>query len=67
LKKHELDAVSLFFGLLFAGVAVVGLMGDIDIGTVAWEAWGPVLAIVGGIFFLVLGIDRSRKNRSEDG
>jgi TRAP-type C4-dicarboxylate transport system permease small subunit len=61
-----LDAISLFFGLLFAGFSIVALFGNVDIGTVAWEAWGPALAIVGGIFFLVLAIDRSRRNRSED-
>ena len=66
MKRHDLDAVSLLFGLLFTAVGIIAFVGSLDVGTLTWEGTGPVFAIVGAIFFVVLGIDRSRKAKIDE-
>ena len=66
MKRHDLDAISLFFGLMFAAVGLIAFVGSLDVGTLTWEGTGPVLALVAAIFFVVLGIDRSRRAKIDE-
>jgi hypothetical protein len=56
----------LLFGLLFVAVGIIAFVGNLDVGKLTWEGTGPLFALVGAIFFLVLGIDRSRRSKIED-
>ena len=59
MPRHDLDHVSLVFGLAFAGVAIVFLL---DEGTKVSARWAwPVLLIVLG----VIGLFASRSRRPE--
>jgi hypothetical protein len=63
MKRHDLDAISLFFGLAFAAIGVVVLVARFDLTDFSWTWTGPILAGVGGLFFLILATQRMRRSR----
>jgi hypothetical protein len=61
LRRHAPDVVSLVFGTLFAGFAVIWLLNTADVIDYK-EAWlaGPVILIVAGVLGLVVALRPSR-------
>jgi hypothetical protein len=57
LRRHAPDVVSLVFGTLFAGAAVIWLLSATDVIDYedAWIA-GPVILIVAGVLGLVVAL-----------
>ena len=65
--RHETDATSLVFGLIFLGAAAVWALVEADV--VSWpDASGffPVLLVVAGVIGLVSSLRRSRRSRRDD-
>jgi hypothetical protein len=65
--RHDLDATSLVFGLIFLGAAVVWALVESDV--VSWpDASGffPVLLVVAGLIGLISSVRRSRRSRRDD-
>lgn len=60
MDRHELDPLSLLFGLLFAGVGLLLLTGDPARGSISLAWAGPVTAI--GIGLLVVLAVRPRRD-----
>jgi hypothetical protein len=66
--RHDTDATSLVFGLIFLGAAAVWALVEADV--VSWpDASGffPVLLVVAGVIGLVSSVRRSRRSRRDDG
>jgi hypothetical protein len=61
LRRHAPDAVSLVFGTLFAGSAVIWLLSATDVIDYndAWFA-GPAILIVAGVFGLLVALRPGR-------
>ena len=61
LRRHAPDAVSLVFGTLFAGSAVIWLLSATNVIDYA-DAWfaGPVILIVAGVLGLLLALRPGR-------
>jgi cytochrome c-type biogenesis protein CcmH/NrfF len=64
MRHHDLDAVSLAFGLLFVAVGLALLSGDPARGTMSLAWAGPVVAI--GIGLLVVLAARPRREEAVD-
>ncbi|MEA2447892.1 MAG: hypothetical protein QOK47_1529 [Actinomycetota bacterium] len=62
MKRHDLDAISLFFGLMFAAVGAAFLIARFDLTDFSWTWTGPILVGVAGLYFLILGTQRMRRN-----
>ena len=56
--RHELDGVSLGFGLVFAVVGTVFLVSEVDVTRVSWEWVTPAAAIVAGAAILAATLRR---------
>ena len=63
MKRHDIDLLSLFFGLAFLGLASTGLFRSIDFGLFRSQWVWPVLLIVAGAAVLASTV---RSDRSED-
>ena len=60
MRKHELDALSVFFGVVFAGVGAAFLFTDVqleDLGS-GWVV--PTLALAIGLIFLSAAVRRTK-------
>ena len=54
MKRHPFDPFSLLFGLFFAIVGLVFLLGDVDIIDLGWHWLWPIpLLFVGALILLV--------------
>jgi hypothetical protein len=62
-KRHDIDLLSLFFGLAFLGLASTGLFRSIDFALFRSQWVWPVLLIVAGAAVLASTV---RSDRSED-
>lgn len=66
MRRHELDVVSLVFGLLFAAVAVLWPLWELDVLSGADLRWVPPVVLVAiGLVGVTLSIVRSRTPREE--
>ena len=64
MNRHRFDLISLFFGLLFTGLAVTAAFVEEDIA--AFEArwvW-PVLLVVGGLAIVAFSLQRNAGQRA---
>jgi hypothetical protein len=69
-KRHELDGVSLVFGWIFLGVAILwALVAGQAMGGDGLRVGGPVLLIVAGLAGVLssLGAGRRRRKRPAPG
>jgi cytochrome c-type biogenesis protein CcmH/NrfF len=64
MRRHDLDGLSLVFGLLFVAVGLVLLSGDPARGTISLPWAGPIVAI--GLGLLVVLAARPRRERAVD-
>jgi hypothetical protein len=63
-KRHEIDVVSLVFGLLFVGVSVMWPLVHFDIlGLPGLELAAPILLVSVGLAGLMASFSRLRKDR----
>ena len=62
MTRHPVDLISLAFGLLFAAIGAVLLVGDLDLLSLDWVA--PVAAIAIGVALILAA--RSRRPATED-
>jgi hypothetical protein len=59
--EHTLDPISLAFGLIFAALGLLFLIGDLDAGELSTPGvWAALLAAAGCIL-IALGLRRSRR------
>ena len=61
MRHHNLDAVSLIFGLLFTAVGLALLSGDPARGTMSLSWAGPVVAIGVGLLVVLAALSRREK------
>jgi hypothetical protein len=47
MRRHPFDAVSLVFGLVFAGIGVMYLVGGIDVADLVTRFWPAALVMLG--------------------
>jgi cytochrome c-type biogenesis protein CcmH/NrfF len=59
MARHPFDALSFIFGLFFAAVGLLLVVGDPTRGTIALGWAGPVVAICVGIVVLFAALQRS--------
>ena len=59
MERHDLDPVSLIFGILFLGLASTALFDNIDLTPFEARWVWPALLIVAGALVLVSSINRS--------
>lgn len=59
MERHELDPISLIFGILFLGLASTALFDNIDLTPFEARWVWPVLLIVAGAVVLVSSFGRS--------
>jgi putative exporter of polyketide antibiotics len=66
MKRHQLDPVSLVFGLLFAGLGLAFLVARIDIANtnLGWVWPLPLLAL--GALMIALGARRSAETTPDE-
>lgn len=64
MRRHDLDALSLVFGLLFSAVGLALLSGDAARGTISLPWAGPIVAI--GVGLLVVLAARPRREEAID-
>jgi hypothetical protein len=65
-RRHDLDVVSLVFGLVFAVVAILWPLWRLDV--LGWDemSWVPAVALIGiGLLGVTLSIARSRRPADE--
>ncbi len=66
MHKHEVDAVSLTFGLIFLGIADAWLMCEAGAADVAGLRWFfPVLLLGAGAAGVVSSLRRGRRTRED--
>ena len=66
MRRHELDVVSLVFGLVFAMVALLWPLWRLDVLDETSLSWLPALALVViGLLGVALSIMRSRRPAEE--
>lgn len=66
MERHKLDVLSLVFGLLFVGVAVIGLLDAVvlDVADLRWL--GPLaLVVFGVVLVLTAGSRRAERAATE--
>jgi cytochrome c-type biogenesis protein CcmH/NrfF len=61
MRHHDVDAVSLVFGLLFTAVGLALLSGDPARGTMSLAWAGPVVAIGVGLLVVLAALPRREK------
>lgn len=67
MRRHELDVVSLVFGLVFAMVALLWPLWKLDVLDSTSLSWLPALALVAiGLLGVTLSIMRSRHPAETD-
>ena len=66
MKRHRLDPFSLIFGLTFAGLGLVLLDTDLDVGDVPGAGWLMLPLVLAGLFLLAVGVDRARNGGAEE-
>ena len=64
MERHDLDPISLFFGIAFLGLASTGLFDDVDFTPVDGRWLWPALLIIAGL--LVLATSVRRPNQATD-
>jgi hypothetical protein len=63
-KRHEVDVVSLVFGLLFVGVSLMWPLVHFDVlGLPGLEVAAPVLLVSVGLAGLMASLGRLRRDR----
>jgi hypothetical protein len=63
-KRHEVDVVSLVFGLLFVGVSLMWPLVQFDVlGLPGLEVAAPVLLVSVGLAGLMASLGRLRRDR----
>lgn len=65
MKRHDLDAVSLVSGLLFAFVGVAFLLGRVDAARIDPSWFWPVAATVAGLVLVVRLLRAAGRQRLE--
>ena len=65
MKRHSFDPISLLFGLTFAIIGLVFLLGDVDIIDLGWHWLWPVPLIFLGTLILLLLIKSIRERAVE--
>lgn len=66
MRRHDLDVVSLIFGLLFGTVALLWPLWQLDVLDSASLSWFPALVLVViGLLGVTLSIMRSRRSADE--
>lgn len=66
MKRHPFDPISLLFGLTFAIIGLVFLVGDVDIIDLGWHWFWPVPVIFLGSLTLLLGLKAIRRPESDE-
>jgi hypothetical protein len=67
-KRHDADAVSLVFGLIFVGLALGWVLvraSVVDVGDLQFA--GPILLVLAGAVGLVVSLRRGRRTERLDG
>lgn len=64
MRRHDVDGLSLAFGLVFIAVGLVFLSGDPVHGTISLAWAGPIVAI--GVGLLVVLAARPRREHAPD-
>ena len=59
MKRHRFDVISMFFGLLFIGLAGTWAFGDEDITLLELKWVWPVLLVVAGLAIVAFSVQRS--------
>ena len=60
MKKHPFDPISFLFGLVFAVVGIVFIVGDVNIAEVGWRWVWPLPVLFLGALLLTLAMKRSQ-------
>ena len=60
MERHDLDPISLIFGLAFLAVAATGLIDDVDLSFVEARWIWPLLLISAGVLVLVSTVKPSQ-------
>ena len=58
--RHDLDPVSLAFGVIFAGLGLLFLIGDVDVSRMSGPGVSAAILAALGCILLALGIRRYR-------
>lgn len=66
MQPHDLDAVSLAFGLAFAGLGVSFLLTPLGLFDLPWEWVAPVLILGLGAAVLASALRGLRRSRPEE-
>jgi hypothetical protein len=53
MRAHRFEPLSLIFGLLFAGIGLTALQGDIDLWRLNWDWFWPVALTAAGLAILL--------------
>ena len=59
MRTHRFEPTSLIFGVLFAGIGLIVLQGEVDPWRLNWDWFWPVVLTVAGLT-LVLSARRKR-------
>jgi hypothetical protein len=62
MKRHDLEPVSLVFGLLFLLIGVPALLGRLDLADAGWHRIWPYPVIGLGLLIVVLAFRRDRRS-----
>jgi membrane protein implicated in regulation of membrane protease activity len=66
MQPHDLDAVSLWFGLAFAGVGVSFLVRPLGVFDLPWQWVAPALILALGVVVLVSAVRGLNRSRTTD-
>ena len=62
MKRHRIDLLSLFFGLLFAGIGGVFLVGGVDVTDLGADWIWPLPLILAGLMILAAAFRRGMES-----